>query len=172
MTRPARGGTRAADARPQRAGRAAAAVHALGASKPVTHRGVTRPPGTGVGVVVQRDEASCSFVLQIDGETMRLGLWWLEAASRGGPATLPLVNVRPVYEGDEPPALLRVGAPAPRAATAAAAATAARAVPKTSTAAAPRPPRAAAAAVAKSTMQSRPSKATTSSSKKVAAAGA
>ncbi len=39
-----------------------------------------------------RDAASCSFVLVIEGVTMRLGVWWLEAAARGGPAKLPIVN--------------------------------------------------------------------------------
>lgn len=31
---------------------------------------------------------------------MKLGIWWLEAAARGGPARLPIVNVKPTFEGD------------------------------------------------------------------------
>ena len=29
---------------------------------------------------------------------MRLGIWWLEAAARGGPKTLPIVNAEPEFE--------------------------------------------------------------------------
>ena len=29
---------------------------------------------------------------------MKLGIWWLEAAARGGPAMLPVVNQRPAFE--------------------------------------------------------------------------
>lgn len=29
---------------------------------------------------------------------MRLGIWWLEAAARGGPKTLPIVNAKPEFE--------------------------------------------------------------------------
>jgi hypothetical protein len=32
--------------------------------------------------------------LQIEGVDMRLGVWWLEAAVRGGVDALPLVNLR------------------------------------------------------------------------------
>jgi hypothetical protein len=28
---------------------------------------------------------------------MRLGVWWLEAAMRGGPAKLPIVNADPEF---------------------------------------------------------------------------
>jgi hypothetical protein len=57
--------------------------------------------GPGHGAVVKRDEASCSFKLNVEGTPMRLGLWWLEAASRGGPAMLPVVNRSPVLENAE-----------------------------------------------------------------------
>merc|ERR1712139_406468 len=70
----------------------------IGASKPVVHKGVTRKNGEGLGVVVRRDEGTSSFALQIEGESMRLGIWWLEAAARGGPNVLPVVNQRPVFE--------------------------------------------------------------------------
>merc|ERR1712185_369395 len=70
----------------------------IGASKPVTHKGVTRKNGEGVGVVIRRDEGIAAFALQIEGEPMRLGIWWLEAAARGGPDVLPVVNQRPIFE--------------------------------------------------------------------------
>lgn len=52
----------------------------------------------GVGTVVRRDPATCSVALNIEGVAMRLGLWWIEAAARGGPARLPIVNVQPTYQ--------------------------------------------------------------------------
>merc|ERR1712070_1288171 len=70
----------------------------IGASAPVTIKGVTRKNGEGAGVVLRRDEGTSSFALQIEGESMRLGIWWLEAAVRGGPNVLPVVNQRPVFE--------------------------------------------------------------------------
>merc|ERR1719428_2192428 len=48
----------------------------IGASKPVTVKGTTRKPGEGLGCVVSREDASASFILNIEGETMRLGIWW------------------------------------------------------------------------------------------------
>lgn len=66
----------------------------IGASEPVRRRdGSTIAPAEGYGHVVRRDPPSCSFVLSIEGVQMRLGVWWLEAAARGGPAKLPIVNV-------------------------------------------------------------------------------
>ena len=32
---------------------------------------------------------------QIEGVTLLLGGWWLEAAKRGGPDTLPVINLSP-----------------------------------------------------------------------------
>uniref|UniRef100_A0A6U8EGT2 Deacetylase sirtuin-type domain-containing protein n=1 Tax=Eutreptiella gymnastica TaxID=73025 RepID=A0A6U8EGT2_9EUGL len=70
----------------------------IGAKKPVKRKGQTVAPGPGLGRVVRRDEASCSYVLQIEGATMRLGLWWLEAASQGTVGVLPIVNATPAFE--------------------------------------------------------------------------
>merc|ERR1719240_741765 len=70
----------------------------IGASEPVTIKGVTRKNGEGLGVVLRRDEGTAAFALQIEGEPMRLGIWWLEAAARGGPEVLPVVNQRPIFE--------------------------------------------------------------------------
>lgn len=50
------------------------------------------------GKVVGRDPATCSVCVEIEGVQMRLGLWWLEAPARGGPAKLPIVNVKPEFE--------------------------------------------------------------------------
>ena len=55
-------------------------------------------PGRGVGRVVKRCDAEHSFRLAIDGASMRLGVWWLDAAARGALPTLPLVNVSPEFE--------------------------------------------------------------------------
>lgn len=66
--------------------------------RPTKYGGVVRQPGPGHGAVVHRDEASGSFILQIEGVDMRLGVWWLEAAVRGGVDALPLVNLRPTFE--------------------------------------------------------------------------
>lgn len=70
----------------------------IGASRPYTHKGVTRDPGVGLGSVVRREEDSCSFILSIEGVQMRLGIWWLESAIRGGIDALPLVNEHPNFE--------------------------------------------------------------------------
>lgn len=70
----------------------------IGALRPVTLKGVTRQPGAGLGCVVSRQEETASFVLDIEGVQMRLGIWWLEAALRGGPDVLPVVNQKPVFE--------------------------------------------------------------------------
>jgi len=65
----------------------------IGANKPYKHKGVERPPGQGLGAVVRRDDEACCYNLEIDGVQMRLGLWWLETAKRGGMQHLPIVNV-------------------------------------------------------------------------------
>ena len=58
-------------------------------------------PGTGHGAVVGRDDAAGCYKLNIDGCVMKLGIWWLESAARGGPRTLPVVNERAKFEGDK-----------------------------------------------------------------------
>ena len=70
----------------------------IGAKKPVTIKGETRKPGVGLGKVVSRCDRTCSFVLQIEGVQMRLGIWWLESAMRGGVDVLPVVNLEPSFE--------------------------------------------------------------------------
>lgn len=65
----------------------------IGGKKAVKVNGVLRSPGPGVGTVVGRDDATASLELCIEGVHMRLGLWWLDAATRGGPVTLPVVNI-------------------------------------------------------------------------------
>jgi hypothetical protein len=70
----------------------------IGASKSFTYKGVTREPGVGLGSVVRRDEPSSSFLLNIEGVQMRLGMWWLDSAMRGALERLPLVNEKPVFE--------------------------------------------------------------------------
>jgi len=57
----------------------------------------------GEGAVVRREDATASFKLNIEAAPMRLGIWWLEAAARGGPAMLPVVNSKPVFEGSPDP---------------------------------------------------------------------
>ena len=57
--------------------------------------------GPGNGVVVRRDEETASIKIQIESTPMRIGIWWLMAAVRGGPASLPIVNDKPKF-GDSP----------------------------------------------------------------------
>merc|ERR1712113_394157 len=44
----------------------------IGAKKPVIVKGETRQPGVGNGVVVNRSDETCSFILRIEGAQMRL----------------------------------------------------------------------------------------------------
>mmetsp|Transcript_52595 Transcript_52595/g.125612 ORF Transcript_52595/g.125612 Transcript_52595/m.125612 type:complete len:670 (+) Transcript_52595:93-2102(+) len=50
------------------------------------------------GVVLNRSDDTCSFVLRIEGAQMRLGFWWLVSAMRGGVEVLPIVNRHPQFE--------------------------------------------------------------------------
>ena len=34
-------------------------------------------------------------IFQIEGVTLLLGGWWLESARKGGPDTLPVININP-----------------------------------------------------------------------------
>lgn len=70
----------------------------IGAQRAITVKGETRQPGPGNGVVVSRSDDTWSFVLRIEGVQMRLGVWWLESAMRGGVEVLPLVNRKPTFE--------------------------------------------------------------------------
>ncbi|KAK3253062.1 hypothetical protein CYMTET_37672 [Cymbomonas tetramitiformis] len=67
----------------------------IGAKKPVNVQGVSRKPGLGLGRVIRREDESGSFLLDIDGATMRLGIWWLDSAARGEVDMLPIVNQTP-----------------------------------------------------------------------------
>lgn len=65
----------------------------IGASKVTkSANGVAVQPGKGRGTVLGHDPSTSSTRLSIDGTGMRLGAWWLEAAIRGGPELLPVVN--------------------------------------------------------------------------------
>jgi len=70
----------------------------IGAAEARKYMGQIRQPGVGLGSVIKREEDSVSFALQIEGETMRLGIWWLEAAIRGSVDVLPIVNENPKFE--------------------------------------------------------------------------
>jgi len=63
--------------------------------KPIPNAGEAPGLGTSMG----RDEKTASVKLSIEGVTMRLGIWWMEAAARGGPPMLPVVNAKPEFEG-------------------------------------------------------------------------
>jgi NAD-dependent SIR2 family protein deacetylase len=52
----------------------------------------------GKGKVIKRKEGSCSFILDIQGAQMKLGLWWMDSALRGAVDQLPVVNVKPEFE--------------------------------------------------------------------------
>jgi hypothetical protein len=67
--------------------------------KPIPNAGAHPGRGTSLG----RDESTCSIRLSIESASMRLGIWWLEAAVRGGPAMLPVVNQTPSFEGSAAP---------------------------------------------------------------------
>ena len=47
----------------------------------------------GVGHVVGWNVSTQGIDIDIDGVRMCLGQWWIEAAARGGPKTLPVVNL-------------------------------------------------------------------------------
>ena len=63
--------------------------------KPIPNAGETPGMGTSMG----RDDKTASVKFSIEGASMRLGIWWMEAAARGGPPHLPVVNQRPEFEG-------------------------------------------------------------------------
>ena len=62
------------------------------------YKGEKRVAGPGHGKVLARNELSCAFELEVEGAKMKLGLWWLEAAMRGGVEYLPIVNINPAFE--------------------------------------------------------------------------
>lgn len=68
----------------------------IGADKPYNGR----KNGPGHGRVVRRCDTTVAYSLEIEGVRMTLGQWWLEAAQRGGPTTLPIVNLEPMMESE------------------------------------------------------------------------
>ena len=54
-----------------------------------------RNNGPGHGVVVKRNNTTVGIDILIEGQSMVLGQWWIESAIRGGPKTLPIVNINP-----------------------------------------------------------------------------
>lgn len=74
----------------------------IGAKHPREARaGSSIRPGPGLGSVRTRDESASSFMLDIEGASMRLGLWWLDSAVRGAVEALPVVNQNPEFEKTE-----------------------------------------------------------------------
>ena len=67
----------------------------IGAQKPVEYRGKTRKNGPGHGFVAKYSNKIVGIELIIEEQLMVLGQWWIEAAVRGGPKTLPVVNIDP-----------------------------------------------------------------------------
>ena len=57
---------------------------------------VCRPPGPGLGVVKTYLAQLYGWEIEVEGVTLLLGGWWLEAAARGRLASLPVVNVEPL----------------------------------------------------------------------------
>ena len=67
----------------------------IGAQKPVEYGGKMRKNGPGHGFVESYNDEIVGITLIIEGQSMVLGQWWIEAAARGGPTSLPVVNVDP-----------------------------------------------------------------------------
>jgi len=72
----------------------------IGAKHPITRGSVKVMPAEGYGVVLKREDASCSLKLVIENANMRIGLWWLDAAQRGAVASIPIVNSKPEFALD------------------------------------------------------------------------
>jgi len=68
----------------------------IGATQPVIFRGQKRAPAPGNGTVLRRELDH--FLLNIEGQTMQLGVWWLVSAMNGAAEALPVVNQRPTFE--------------------------------------------------------------------------
>ena len=70
----------------------------IGSSEPHKHKGRVRQPCEGVGRVVGFCTRQRGWKLEIEGVPMLLGSWWMEDAIRGGPATIPIVNIHTVVQ--------------------------------------------------------------------------
>jgi len=68
----------------------------IGADKPVKINGKMREPAIGNGVVMHRQQTH--WDVAVEGEHMRLGIWWLDVAMRGAVDVLPIVNLNPRFE--------------------------------------------------------------------------
>ena len=67
------------------------------------HGEALRNVGPGRGSVLKRDDPTSSIRLIIEGAPMKLGAWWMDAAMRGGPEILPIVNTEPLFEDSPDP---------------------------------------------------------------------
>jgi len=70
----------------------------IGATSPYRYRDSVRQPGPGHGHVVGYSQRQGGWQLQIEGASMLLGGWWLEAAARGALEYLPVINIDPEEE--------------------------------------------------------------------------
>ena len=68
----------------------------IGSKKPHVYRGSVRQPGPGEGHVVRYSPKQGGWEIQIEGVSMLLGGWWLQAAVRGKLDSIPIVNSDPV----------------------------------------------------------------------------
>ena len=75
----------------------------IGAKKPTTYRGRVRQPGPGEGTVVRFSNKNGGWDLTVEGVSMLLGYWWLQAAQRGNLETIPLLNVSPEFQDNPGP---------------------------------------------------------------------
>ena len=53
--------------------------------------------------MVRFSNKNAGWDLTVEGVSMLLGYWWLQAAQRGNLETIPLVNVSPEFQ-EKPPA--------------------------------------------------------------------
>ena len=74
----------------------------IGGKKPTTYRGRVRQPGPGEGTVVRFSNKNAGWELTVEGVSMLLGYWWLQAAQRGNLETIPLLNVSPEFHEKAP----------------------------------------------------------------------
>ena len=70
----------------------------IGGKDRVNKHGRKFKAGPGIGVVLKREARACCIQLDIEAVTMKLGLWWLDAAQRGAVQRLPVVNQNPEFE--------------------------------------------------------------------------
>jgi len=63
--------------------------------RPSAFGGQTMQNGPGHGTVQKCSAHRCSYLLNIEGTNMELGVWWLAAAKHGRLKKLPIVNLEP-----------------------------------------------------------------------------